>query len=97
MTKQRWGVVRRLVLEAAAIRLMPGLYAMSTQVNAAFPASGPMRIVMAWALLRSAASESGSTAPKDRDENTKGVREYRAAASSLARTGPDLRSKHVPS
>ena len=47
----------------------------STQVNAAFPASGPVRTVMAWALFRSAANDTGSMAPKDRKENTEGVSE----------------------
>ena len=97
MTKQRWGAVRRLVLEAAAIRLMARLYAMSTQVNAAFSASGPMRTVMVWALLRSAANDTGSMAPKDRKENTEGVSEYPSEVSSVVRTGVDLRFRHVPS
>ena len=54
---------------------LAGLYATSTQANAAFPASRPVRTVIAWALLRSAANDTGSMAPKDRKENTEGVSE----------------------
>ena len=97
MTGQRWRRPRRLALEAAAIRLMPRLYAMSTHANAAFPFSGPVRTVMAWALLRSTANDTGSMAPKDRKENTEGVSEYPSGVSSVVRTGAELRFRHVPS
>jgi len=52
---------------------MPRFYAMSTHANAALLLSGPVRTVMAWALLRSTANDTGNMAPKDRKENTEGV------------------------
>jgi hypothetical protein len=63
---------------------MPWLYATSMQANAEIPSSGSLRTVMAWAPLRSAANDTGSMAPKDRNENTEGVREYLTTVSSLA-------------
>src|SRR5216683_904140 len=85
--------------KAAAIRLMPRLYATSTQASPAFPIATPpiatpVRTVMAWAPLRSAANDTGSMAPKECKENTEGVSEYPAGVASVARTGADLRSRH---
>ncbi len=56
-----------------ATRLMPRFYAMSTHANAAFLVSGPVRTVMAWALVRSTSNDTGNMAPKDRNENTEGM------------------------
>ena len=90
--------MHRLAPEAVAIRLMPRLYAMSTHASAAVPDdSGPARTVMAWALLRSVANDTGSMAPKDRKENTEGVSEYPCGVSSVVRSGANLRLRHVPS
>ena len=72
-------------LDAAAIRLVLRPYATSMQANAEIPSSGPARIVTAWALLRNAASDTGSTAPKDRNEKTEGIKECPAAASIVGR------------